>query len=716
MNRTRIFFLLLVFNGLLNAAFAQKDLKKLGDTYFDNKKYAKALETYLAHEQTKPKEIDYNLRYRIGLSAYHAGQLPKAKKYLDFVAESGKVNEENLVLFVAQTYHALMEFDIAAKNYKLYLNKVGDNPARRRVIKDQIRRCATGKRLLNQEKIAYTENLGINVNSEGDDFAPVLSPNHEDRLYFSSLREGNVGGARDAKGLKDDKFGSFSSDMFYTEVANGEWSAPTPLDNLINSPRNEVLLDFSADGKRLYFFKGLNTYSGDILQNIFTTDVGALDYPRFQSSVKAENGDNSLSFVNDSTILFASNRAGGFGGFDIYISLLKKGTWTDPENLGSDINTPHDEVAPFLAKDGRTLYFSSNNTDGIGGLDVFKSKFNEIKKYWSPPQNLGIPINSSEDDTNFRLDAQGLKGFFTSARKEGQGGRDIYSAYFKIPLKEQTIAGLPPVFHLIAAATFEKLSKQGTATNNAVIVEECNVPILYYDNDEDLLSSENKNKLQPIIALLKAHPELQIQLTCHTEATNTAEFDLYFGIKRAEKLGTFLIEKGIQPQNIYLLSAGASYPVAKTAYNGIPNPVAQRLNRRVKCTIFNPNNLPLRFNHETTAIDPNIAMPLGDFYEKTTASLSYKIQIATVRQMYKGDIIANASDATIESAAGTGMYLYTAGIFKDFKQADQYKANLQTQGARDLQIVAYLNGQKIMPADLKKYIATYPDLNNMLKK
>jgi tetratricopeptide (TPR) repeat protein len=700
----------------MNAIFAQKDLKKLGDTYFDNKKYDKALEAYLAHEQTKPKEIDYALRYRIGVSAFHAGQLPKAKKYLDFVAESDKVNEENLALFVAQTYHALMEFDIAAKNYKIYLNKVGDNPARRRVIKDQIRRCATGKVLFNQAKIAYTENLGANVNSAGDDFAPVLSPNHEDRLYFSSLREGNAGGARDAKGLKDDKFGSFSSDILYTEVVNGEWSAPIQLDNLINSPRNEVLLDFSGDGKRLYFFKGLNTFSGDILQNTFTTDVGALDYPRFQAPIRAENGDNSLSFVNDSTILFASNRAGGFGGFDIYISFLKKGTWTDPENLGNTINTPYDEVAPFLAKDGRTLYFSSNTTDGIGGLDVFKSKFNEIKKIWSEPQNLGIPINSSEDDTNFRLDAQGLKGFFTSARKEGQGGRDIYSAYFKIPLKEQTITGLPPVFHLIAASTFEKLSKQGNTINNSAFAEECNVPILYYDNDEDLLSTENKTKLQPVIALLKSHPALQILLNCHTEATNTAEFDLYFGIKRAEKLGAFLIEKGIKPQNILLNSCGASYPVAKNEYNGIANPMAQRLNRRVKCTIFNPTNIPLQLNNDVTTIDPNIEMPLGNFYDKTTKDLSFKVQVASVRQMYKGDIVANASDATIESVAGTGIYLYTTGIFKEFRQADQHKAALQTQGARDLQIIAYMNGQRLVTSDFKKYATTFPDLNNMLKK
>lgn len=717
MNRIRICLVFLLYTCFATFTFGQKELKKIGDAYFDNKQYAQALDSYLAHQKTKPKEIDVELRYRIGIASFHAGQLEQAKKYLDFVAESGKITDDNLALYVAQTYHALLDFELAAKNYKIYLNKLGDNPQRRRVIKDQIRRCAVGKRMIHQEKLAYTENLGANANSTGDDFAPVLSPNHEDRIYFSSARQGNVGGARDAKGLKDDKFGSFSSDMFYTEVINGEWSAATQLDDLINSPRNEVLLDFSSNGKRLYFFKGLNLYAGDILQNAFSTDGGAIDYPRFQSAVKPESGDGSLCFANDSTLLFASNKAGGYGGYDVYISFLKKGTWTEPENLGSTINTSYDEVAPFLAKDGRTLYFSSNTTDGIGGLDIFKSKFNEIKKQWSDPQNLGIPINSSEDDTNFRLDAQGLKGFFTSARKEGFGGKDIYTAYFKTALKEQTITGLPPVFNLIAAATFERLSKEGTTSAATTIAEEHDIPILYYDSDEDLLSVENKTKLQPVIALLKANTTLKIQLTCHTEATSTSEFDLYFGIKRAEKMATFLVEKGIKPTNILLTSCGSSYPVAKNEFNGIPNPIAQRLNRRVQCKIINPTNIPIQLNYATTDADPSIAMELGSFYDKATEGLLYKVQIATVRQMYKGEVIANASDATIESLAGTNTYTYNVGIFTTFKQADQHKAGLQTQGARDMQIVAYVSGEKLQTdTDMKKYITKYPDLQNITKK
>ncbi len=168
------------------------------------------------------------------------------------------------------------------------------------------------------------------------------------------------------------------------------------------------------DGKKLPV---LNLYSA-IMDGNNATNIVAL-------SVNGDFSNAHPSISKDGkTLYFASDRLGGQGGTDIYVSTQNaNGVWSDPQNLGADVNSSFDEKFPFIADDG-TLYFASNTPGGLGGLDIYKTRFVDGK--WNKPQNLGAPVNSSNDDFSFIFDNAQKTGFFASNRPGGKGEDDIY--------------------------------------------------------------------------------------------------------------------------------------------------------------------------------------------------------------------------------------------------------------------------------------------------
>ncbi|MEL6867310.1 MAG: tetratricopeptide repeat protein [Bacteroidota bacterium] len=357
-------------SGLLNAQVSAKKLKNEGDGYFKYSKYHEALNMFLKYQRLKKEDLD--VRYKIGLCYYFTNEVEEAKKYLQYVLDNNKKADPKTYYYLGRVYHSEYDFESAIKYYKQYLKETKATNLDRRSVKDAIRRCAMGLRLAYRDEIALVENLGDEVNTRGDDFAPVPSPNFNNKLYFSSSREGNIGGLRDNKGLRNEKYGDFSTDIYSTVVINGRWTATTPMSSLINSPRNDVALDFSMNGGVMYYYKGPNLAEGEILVDTFANgNEDNLIPVAFNGPVDGARRENDLYFFNDTTLLFSSRMPGGYGGDDLYLTTLRDGNWTEPENLGPMINSAYDEKTPFLAIDGRTLYFSSNNRQSIGGLDMF---------------------------------------------------------------------------------------------------------------------------------------------------------------------------------------------------------------------------------------------------------------------------------------------------------------------------------------------------------
>jgi outer membrane protein OmpA-like peptidoglycan-associated protein len=149
--------------------------------------------------------------------------------------------------------------------------------------------------------------------------------------------------------------------------------------------------------------------------------------------INTANKETSVSLSPDGKVIFfASNRAGTMGGLDIYYSIRdKRGYWTEIHNIGPPVNTELNDDFPFIDYDGKTLYFSSEGHNGMGGYDIYKTVYDSAERKWITPVNIGYPINTPDNDISFITTLDGRKGYFSSVKEDGFGYQDIYM--FTIP-------------------------------------------------------------------------------------------------------------------------------------------------------------------------------------------------------------------------------------------------------------------------------------------
>ena len=731
MNKKQI-ILLSFFSFLLVFGNAQnlRTLKNSGDTYFEKGKFIEALGYYSQFYESQKNDLD--VIFKLGVSSFETNRLAQAKNFLNFYMENEKNPSPEANLYLAKTLHAENDFREAANQYKIFLREAKENNPKRVWVKEAIIRCASGLKMQAIDQVAFVENLGEKVNSVGDDFRPIFSPNYEDKIYFSSGRRGSVGGPRDAEGLKDSRFGQYKTDMYASRIINGEWTATAPFNGLLNSARNEMVLDFNEDGLVMYYFKGNNLESGEILVDTFRSEESerSLYSDPFRGPMDGMYGDGAPHFYNDTLLIFASRRAGGYGGSDLYYSVMSNGRWTTPENLGSNINTPFDETSPYLTLNGRTLYYSSNNRKSVGGFDIFKSKFDEVKLEWRQPTNLGLPINSSEDDLDFRMSRDGLKAYFSSNRKSGVGKSDLYAAYFKKNFNEQEIFTDLLTFHDVEL--YQKMKKRtalmdgaiGSVTGESVEgqpryniedIKVYEVDPLYYESDDQVLTPLNIKGLDQTAEILKKWPELQVELSSNSDETGPAQFDLYFSIKRVEKAADYLKSVGVKPSQIILKGFGSRYPIASNYLNGQPSLIGQRLNRRINIDFHNLENYPVRIKDIKPKVSELLYVDDWDYYKKMRNGLSYKVQIAATKQMYNNtDILTQFPDVMIEKIDDSAVYKYTLGLYKTFASANELKKELERLGVVGAFVVPYINGLRTSYDDSKLLASSYPDLLNFI--
>lgn len=726
MNLSKFFTVFLCFTCFVLSAQDAKTYKKLGERYYETEKYREALDAFLRYHDSKPTDLE--VKEKIGICYYFTNNIPEARRFLSYVVKKNKKPDADIYFFLGRTYQAENKFKEAADQYKSFLRNIDEDNINRPLVKDAIRRCAFGLRMLEDNAPVIVENMGENVNSTGDDFRPILSPNYDDKLYFSSVRAGNLGGLRNDEGYEDTELGKYSSDMFSTTVINGEWTATQPMSYLLNSPRQDVLLDFSEQGDKMFFFKGYTRFSGDMLVDTFKRiEERSLFASEFDGPIEMWRGDASPHFFNDTLLLFASARAGGYGGLDLYITRKTDDGWQTPENLGPQVNSAYDENTPYLANDGRTLYFSSNRADrSMGGYDILQSYFTDRTATWSKPINLKMPINSSGDDKDFRLSKDGLKAFFSSSRKTGMGQNDLYVAYFREKQKEvfrnpnlTVFADVLELNRLRAAAKANPGNgKAGNADIPGLTEEEITtyeVESLFYDKDGTVVNLKNTGKLKKLAKLAAQYPQLTFLLTAHSDGSDPVAFDLYFSIKKAEQAADYLIDQGVKPSRIVVKGYGSAFPIAKGEVNGIENIIGQRLNRRVDVNVENVGDLPIRIE----VVEPEVSKEMKTLTAKLitngTKGLSYKVQIAAIKQMYKGDMIFKYPNAMAERPMDSENYRYTVGMYKTFNSADQLKNDLIKQGVGDAFVVPYMNGVRLSENEIVLYAEVYPDLKNLVE-
>lgn len=262
------------------------------------------------------------------------------------------------------------------------------------------------------------------INTKALEYAPTL---FNTQLIFTSTRQPN---GSPIITWRDEK--KQFSDLFISEKnEHGDFLEVKRLPGRTSSPYHDGVATFNKNGTEMFFTRSnqngknekniinLKIYSAQLVnnswQNIQELPLNDEDYSNCHPALSPDG----------QSLYFASNRPGGYGGMDLYVSIKINGIWQQPKNLGTTINSSENELFPFIST-SNNLYFAANNENSFGGLDIFKAELNEEVNRFENVKNLGSDFNTSADEFGFCANEQETEGYFTSNRADGKGGDDIY--------------------------------------------------------------------------------------------------------------------------------------------------------------------------------------------------------------------------------------------------------------------------------------------------
>jgi len=317
---------------------------------------------------------------------------------------------------LADSYYLSGKYADAIPNYQLFLTKERISPKIIEAAQRSLANAKFGAEAVKNPVPFIPTNLGESVNSDQYEYFPVLTADEKTLVFTRNQRR--VG----AMDYQED---------FYVSSSNGtDWTTARNIGEPINTDDNEGAQTITADGSQLFFI-GCNRRDGKGSCDIYHSQREGKRWGKPKNlglPVNTSKWESQPSISADGkTLYFVSNRKGGLGGSDIYIThLAPNGEWTIPRNLGEVINTKFAEETPFIHPDGKTLYFTSNGHIGMGQKDIYITQKN-ANGSWSEPKNLGYPINTWKDEMGLFVAASGETAYFSSDRKEGYGKLDLYS-------------------------------------------------------------------------------------------------------------------------------------------------------------------------------------------------------------------------------------------------------------------------------------------------
>ena len=444
-------------------------------------------------------------------------------------------------------------------------------------------------------------------NSRRGEFSPMLAGDKYDQLYFASSR------SKDKDAKVSAITGQNNNNLFLVKQdEKGAWLAPVELEDEVNTEYDEGTPSFSPDGNTMYY-----TYCAQDPEGPRTAEI----YISTRSSAKWGKGTRA-TIVKDSVtalghpsispdgkyLYFVSDAVGGFGGKDIFRARVAGNDFGPMENLGEEINTPGDEMFPYV-RDSVTLYFASNGHPGMGGLDLFKATQDSTGKW--KVENLGAPINSMADDFGITFAGKEERGFLCSNRNDARGYDHIYS--FERPTITIFIEGIVNDVdeYPIEDATVRIVGKDGLNVkvpvkkdgtyrvelerdiryvmmasargylnqnyelhtgpeekNETYIVDFFLSPIskpvvidnIFYDFDKATLRPESKKALDEMIKMLNDNPNVTIELGAHTDRKGTDQYNERLAQRRAQSVVDYLIAGGIEAARLEAKGYGESVP------------------------------------------------------------------------------------------------------------------------------------------------------------
>jgi tetratricopeptide (TPR) repeat protein len=327
-----------------------------------------------------------SLNYKLGQCYLASIEKSKALPHLEKAIKLNPSIDQAIYYDLGRSYHLELQFDKAIEAFSRF-QKSAMATQDQTIMQDvqlRIKHCYNGKELVKTPIRVFIDNLGANINTQYNEYGAVVTAD-ESMMLFTSRRPGSTGDKID-EGINEQ-----FEDIYITyKQTDGTWSQAKNLPKPINTDNHDSNSGVSADGQKFIIYLGKDN-GGDLFES--TLEGTTWSKPEaFNKNINTKYHEPSACYSPDGNALyFVSDKPGGQGDHDIYVSYKdEKGRWGEPLNLGLMINTQFGEEAVFMHPDGKTLYFSSQGHNSMGGYDIFKSVYNESTKTWSKRRTWGI--------------------------------------------------------------------------------------------------------------------------------------------------------------------------------------------------------------------------------------------------------------------------------------------------------------------------------------
>ncbi|MDX2432863.1 MAG: OmpA family protein [Bacteroides sp.] len=580
---------------------AQKKAKdSRAQAAFDAGEYSTAIDLYKDAYSKVPKDQKTAIFFKVGECYRIIGDSKSAALWYN---KAIREDYQDPIIYLrhGQTQLVNEKYEEAEEDFKKYKELVPDDP-----------RGDIGFESC-QAAIVWTENpTGYIVeimkvfNSRERDFSPAYVNESYSEVYFTSTRDEASGD--DTHGATGQSF----ADMFSTTMdRKGKWSVPVPVE-VLNSDFEDGTPCVSSDFSRIYFTRCKKGKSQQLGCQIYKSKSDGESWQ--EADVVFEMLGDSISTAHpaispdDNTLYFVSDMPGGLGENDIWKVTMEDGQWGEPENLGEEINTPGNDLYPYVHPDG-TLYFSSDSRVGLGGLDIYKARIDETGSWMV--ENMRPPINSPDDDFGIVFEGDLERGFFSSSRK-GRGNDEIFS--FVLPPLVFAVNGVvkdEKTDQVLPSSKVKSVGSDGitvesttgddgtfrfmlkTATDYVFIASNegylngkerestrgldqsrefdvtiylastervIELPNIFYDFAKWDLRPESMVSLDNLVETLNDNPNVTIELMSHTDSRGTPADNLELSQKRAQSVVDYLISKGIATDRLQAKGYGESQP------------------------------------------------------------------------------------------------------------------------------------------------------------
>ncbi len=556
-----------------------------------------------AYRSQKLRAEKNKIAFMIGEAYYHISDFGKAAVWYKNAIKQ-KNDDPLCMLHYADCLKATQKYDEALVWYQTYLGIKPDD----QYAKNGIESCKIANSWLDKPS-RYIVNAVKELNSKDNDYCPAFVSGRDNEVIITSTRDLSNGKR------KSEITGTRYADLFSSnfEVQKQKWSKPKSIDenNMINTTGDEGAATISDKGDLMIFTRCLYDKQKDMGSQLLFSKQSHGEWGE-PTAIKIV-GDSliaahpSLS-ADGTTLYFVSDRPGGYGGKDIWMATGKGSTFEKPVNLGPEINTPGDEMFPFIRENG-DLYFSSNYHTGLGGLDIFKA-VKDDKGKWKI-ENMKAPINSPGDDFGIIFSKGEVdKGLFSSNRK-GSKSDDIYSFYLppkifnatgeifnketnqKVDGAQVRIIGTDGTNLKVRAngGRFQYKLKPETeyvfaAFKDGYLNDKARLTTIGLDDSKDFrfvfklaptdepikinninyafgsyeITEGSKASLDSLVQLLILNPSIKIELMAHTDFVGSEQFNSELSQKRAQSAVDYIISKGITAGRLVAKGYGETWP------------------------------------------------------------------------------------------------------------------------------------------------------------